>query len=144
MSKLTFFCCFTSQVNSYGHGGMVSSPNRTFFRAKLEQAVNQRFVHILSLAIDNNPSWMIQRTVEISSWSISTKVWDRPGSNWWPLDLQAGSHLLPDTLLTALRGPVKTHLIGKTCHVIFIYIWIQALSYGGHDKQGFMPSKEGI
>ena len=25
------FCCFTSQVNSYGHGGTVSSPNHTFF-----------------------------------------------------------------------------------------------------------------
>ena len=24
------FCCFTSQVNSYGHCGTVSSPNRTF------------------------------------------------------------------------------------------------------------------
>ena len=24
------FCCFTSQVNSHGHGGMVSSPNHTF------------------------------------------------------------------------------------------------------------------
>ena len=23
-------CCFTSQVNSYGHGGTVSSPNHTF------------------------------------------------------------------------------------------------------------------
>ena len=28
-------------VNSYGHGGMVSSPNHTFFQDKLEQAVNQ-------------------------------------------------------------------------------------------------------
>ena len=35
------FCCFTSQVNSYGHCGMVSSPNHTFFLGKLEQAVNQ-------------------------------------------------------------------------------------------------------
>ena len=25
------FCCFTSQVNSYGHGGTVSSHNHTFF-----------------------------------------------------------------------------------------------------------------
>ena len=50
------FCCFTSQVNSYGHGGTVSSPNHTFFLGKLEQAVNQYFVHILSLVIDNNPS----------------------------------------------------------------------------------------
>ena len=24
------FCCFTSQVNSYGHCGTVSSPNHTF------------------------------------------------------------------------------------------------------------------
>ena len=54
------FCFFTSQVNSYGHGGTVSSPNHTFFLGKLEQAVNQYFVHILSLVTDNNPSWMIQ------------------------------------------------------------------------------------
>ena len=45
------FCCFTSQVTSYGHGGTVSSPNHTF-----EQAINQYFVHILSLVADNNPS----------------------------------------------------------------------------------------
>ena len=49
-----------SQVNSYGHGGTVSSPNHTF-PGKLEQAVNQYFVHILLLVTDNNPSWMIQR-----------------------------------------------------------------------------------
>ena len=55
------FCCFMSQVNSLGHGGTVSSPNHTFFLGKLEQAVNQYFVHILSLVTDNNPSWMIQR-----------------------------------------------------------------------------------
>ena len=35
------FFCFTSQVNSYGHCGTVSSPNHTFFLGKLEQAVNQ-------------------------------------------------------------------------------------------------------
>ena len=29
------FCCFTSQVNSYGHGGTVSSPNHTFSWAGL-------------------------------------------------------------------------------------------------------------
>ena len=55
------FCPFTSQVNSNGHGGTVSSPNYTFFLGKLEQAVNQYVVHILSLVTDNNPSWMIQR-----------------------------------------------------------------------------------
>ena len=49
------FCCFTSQVNSYGHGGSVSSPNHIFL-GKLEQAVHQYFVHILSFVTDNNPS----------------------------------------------------------------------------------------
>ena len=29
------FCCFTSQVNSYGHGGTVISPNHTFSWASL-------------------------------------------------------------------------------------------------------------
>ena len=50
------FCCFTSKVNSYGHGGMVSSPNHTFFQGKFELAVNQYLVHMLSLVTDNNPS----------------------------------------------------------------------------------------
>ena len=34
-------CCFTSQVNSYGHCGTVSLPNHTFFLGRLVQAVNQ-------------------------------------------------------------------------------------------------------
>ena len=32
-----FVCCFTSQVNSYGHGGTVSSPNHTFSWASLNK-----------------------------------------------------------------------------------------------------------
>ena len=55
------FCWYKSPVNIYGQGGTVSSPNHTFFLGKLEQAVNQYFVHILSLVTDNNRSWMIQR-----------------------------------------------------------------------------------
>ena len=55
--KMFLFVCFVDlrQVNSYGPGGTVSSPNHTFL-GKLEQAVNQYFVHILSLVTDNNPS----------------------------------------------------------------------------------------
>ena len=49
------FCCFTSQNNSYVHGGTVSSSNHTFFLGRLEQAVNQQFVHILSLVSDKQP-----------------------------------------------------------------------------------------
>ena len=32
-----WFCCFTSQVNSYGHWGTVSSPNHTFSWAGLNK-----------------------------------------------------------------------------------------------------------
>ena len=105
------FCCFTSQVNSYGHGGTVSSPNHTFFLGKLEQAVNQYFVHILSLVTDKNPSWMFQRMggewlQKLFHNKSPRKYGTGPGSNSWPLDLQSDSPLLPDMLLTALRGPV--------------------------------------
>ena len=34
---LVWFCCFTSQVNSYGHCGSVSSPNHTFSWAGLNK-----------------------------------------------------------------------------------------------------------
>ena len=36
-------------VNSYGLFETVTSPNQTFFRGKLDYAVNQYFVHILWL-----------------------------------------------------------------------------------------------
>ena len=55
------FCCFTSQVNSYGHGGTVSSPNHNLSWASLNKrltSLRQYFVHILLLVTDNNPSWM--------------------------------------------------------------------------------------
>ena len=82
-----------------------------FFLGKLEQAVNQYFVHILSLVTDNNPSWMIQRKEEKKLFHDQSprKYGTGPGSNWRPLDLQSDSHLLPDTLPTALRGPVMKH-----------------------------------
>ena len=36
-------------VNSYSHVRMVSSPNHTFYLGKLDQVVNQYFVHIFRL-----------------------------------------------------------------------------------------------
>ena len=76
------FVALKPQVNSYGNGGTVSSPNHTFFLDKLEQAVNQYFVHILSLVTDkqsflNHNEEGRRMTIEIFSKSISTKVWDR-------------------------------------------------------------------
>ena len=58
-SRVSFFwfgLLLYGPVNSYGHVRAVSSPNHIFFLGKLEQAVNQYFVHILSLVTDNNPS----------------------------------------------------------------------------------------
>ena len=49
--------CWTSQSTEYVHVGMVSSPYHAFFLGKLDLAVNQYFVHILSFITDNNPSW---------------------------------------------------------------------------------------
>ena len=37
MPASCLFCCFTSQVNSYGHCGTVSSPNHTFSWAGLNK-----------------------------------------------------------------------------------------------------------
>ena len=104
------FCLFTSQVNNYGHGGTVSSPNHTVFLGRLEQAVNQYFMHILSLVTDNNSSWIIKRNDEIESrnyFMINLHVSMGPGQ-----DLLSDSHLLPDTLPTALGGPVS-HVSNK-------------------------------
>ena len=36
------FCCFTSQVNSYGHCGTVSSPNNTFSWASLNKRLTSK------------------------------------------------------------------------------------------------------
>ena len=41
VQDVCLFCCFTSQVNSYGHCRTVSSPNHTYYLGRLEQAVNQ-------------------------------------------------------------------------------------------------------
>ena len=38
------FCCFTSQVNSFGHGWTVSSPYHTFFWASLN-----KWLHVTSM-----------------------------------------------------------------------------------------------
>ena len=48
-------------VNSYGHVGTVSSPKHIFPLGKLDYAVNQYFMHTLSLETDNNPSWISGR-----------------------------------------------------------------------------------
>ena len=60
------FCLFGLLLNvpvkSYGNGGTVSSTKvTTFLFGKLEQAVNQYFMHIRSLVTGNNLSLMIQR-----------------------------------------------------------------------------------
>ena len=42
-------------VDSYGHCWTVFLRNHTYFLGKLEQVVNQYFIHILSFVTDSNP-----------------------------------------------------------------------------------------
>ena len=49
---LCFFCFFTSQVNSYGHGGTVSSPNHTFSWASLNKQLTSTSGHLLKLVLN--------------------------------------------------------------------------------------------
>ena len=62
LSFSLFVCLFlyvpSQQLRSWPDG-QFTKPH--FFLGKLEQAVNQYFVHILSLVNEYNPSWMIQR-----------------------------------------------------------------------------------
>ena len=62
-------------VNSYGHVRTVSPPYHTFFLGELDKADNQYFVHMLTLVT----TLLELAAVEIISWSISPKVWDRAG-----------------------------------------------------------------
>ena len=77
------FCCFTSQVNSYGHCGTVSSPNHTFFWASLNKQLTSNRAHTFACnwqqPFMNDSAEGRRMTVEIISWSISTKVWNRAG-----------------------------------------------------------------
>ena len=105
-------------------------------------------MHILSHVTDNNPSWIIQR--KGGEWPLKLfhdqsprKYGIGPGSNLQPLDLQSDSHLLPDMLPTALRGPVQKHRellyyhvlqyrescqMGKTVHQLLI-IWVKIQNF---------------
>ena len=83
---LQFVClfgCFTSQVNSYGHGGTVSSPNHTFSWAGLNKRLTIIRAHTFACNWQqpflNKSAEGRRMTVEIISWSISTKVWDQTG-----------------------------------------------------------------
>ena len=54
------FCCFTSQVNSYGHGGTVSSPKHTFSWTSLNEqltstwALDGDYVNYFGVIISTN------------------------------------------------------------------------------------------
>ena len=94
---VSLFCCFTSQVNSYGHCGTVSSPNHTFSWASLNKQLTSNRAHTFACnwqqPFMNDSAEGRRMTVEIILWSISTKVWDRAGIELATLDLQSASHL---------------------------------------------------
>ena len=75
---LFFFCCFTSHVNSYGHCRTVSSLNHTFSWAGLNKRLTSNCAHTFACNWQqpflNKSAEGRRMTVEIISWSISTKV----------------------------------------------------------------------
>ena len=90
------YCCFTSQVNSYGHCGTVSSPNHTFSWAGLNKRLTSNSCTYFRLYL----------TTTLLEWISGREENDRrnhdqsprkygtgPGSNSRPLDLQSETHL---------------------------------------------------
>ena len=73
------FCCFRPQVKSFGHGGTVSSPNHTFSWTSLNKRLTHTFACNWQQPFLNESAEGRKMTVEIISWSISTKVWDLAG-----------------------------------------------------------------
>ena len=122
------FCCFTSQVNSYGHGGTVSSPN-TFFPG---QAWTSSLPVLCAHAFACSWEWFSGREENDprNYFMINLQKYGTgPGSNLRPQDQQSASHLLPDTLPTALCGPISSYhnqIFWLTCRcswIIHICAW---------------------
>ena len=79
-----------------------------FFLGKPDQVVNQYFVHIhvLSLVTDNNPSRFSGREENDRRNHFMINHHESMGPDRdRSLDLKSDTHLQPDTLPTALRGP---------------------------------------
>ena len=81
--SVCLFCCFKSKINSYGHGGTVSSPNHTFSWASLNKQLTSTsctyFACNWQQPFLNDSAEGRRMNIEIISWSISTKVGDRAG-----------------------------------------------------------------
>ena len=82
------FCCFTSQINSYGHCGTVSSPNHTFSWAGLKKRLTSNLCTYSRFVTDNNPSWINQRKGE--EWPAVRRICSQtryrlrgPATHWY-------------------------------------------------------------
>ena len=61
-TEFCLFCCFTSQINSYGHGGTVSSPNHTFSWASLNKQLTSTSCPYFSLVTEKTLlEWFLKR-----------------------------------------------------------------------------------
>ena len=80
---LLFGLWFNVPINSYGLVETAVHLTILFSWASLTKRLSSTScMHILVFVTDNNPSWISGRrrmTVEIISWSISTKAWDQAG-----------------------------------------------------------------
>ena len=82
---------------------------------------NQYFAYILSHVTDNNPSWISRKrnmTVDIFSWSISTKVWDLAG-----IELATSGYA--SRFVTDCATSSAVNVLQKPKQDFFIYVSIE-------------------
>ena len=119
------FCCFTCQVNSYGHGGMVSSPNHTFSSTSLNKQLTSTswtyFRLLLTTTLLERCSGK-EKNDRRNYFMIN--LHESMGPGWDPLNLQSDLYLLPDTLPAVLRCPVKKKIVRRR------RIQLTVISYG--------------
>ena len=116
------FCSFTSQVNSFGHGKTVSSPNHTFSWASLNKHLTSTSCTYFTTALLEWFSRREENDRRNSQWKYGTGQ----GVNSRPPDLQSDLHLLPYMLPTALRGPFFFLLL-------LLFVWLYKGKHCGHE-----------
>ena len=104
LQTVCLFCCFTSQVNSYGHGGTVSSPNHTFSWASFNKHLTSTSCTYFHLYLTTTLlEWFSRREENDRRNYFMINLHESTGPGWDSISrpLDSDSHLLPDTLPTA-------------------------------------------
>ena len=129
----SYFVCFTSQVNSYGHCGTVSSPNHTFSWAGLNKRLRllvfgQIWTWSLktfithSLIIESSKNGLVCNELSISSNHCKMHNW---GGMWfttkWHFDTR-------EPLLVAHTTLLEISFVARTVYINAVQSWFTVYS----------------